>query len=248
MIKTTIQALALGISMVSVTTIAAENPLIVATDTAFVPFEFKQGEKYVGFDIDLWEAIASEMKVHYKFQVMDFSGIIPALQTNNVDIAIAGMSIKDERKKVIDFSDPYYQSSTAIMVRSDNTDIKNPSDLNGKIIGAKTGTATADWIKANIKPKKLILFPNIDNAYLDLRSGGIDAAMHDTPNVQYYIQTAGQGAVKIAGIASSGAFYGIGFPKGSPWVSKVNQALQTLKANGRYDAIYKKWFGHDVAH
>ncbi len=231
----------------SQTSMAQEKALIVATDTAFVPFEFKQGDKYVGFDIDLWGLIASEMKVNYQFQIMDFSGIIPALQTNNVDVAIAGMSIKDERRKVIDFSDPYYQSSTAIMVRSNNKDISSPADLNGKIIGAKTGTATVDWIKANVKPKELRLFPNIDNAYLDLRSGGLDAAMHDTPNVQYYIQTAGQGSVKMAAIASSGAFYGIAFPKGSPWVEKVNNALKKIKADGRYDSIYKKWFGHVLA-
>lgn len=75
------------------------RPQFVATDTAFVPFEFKQGDKYVGFDVDLWAAIAKELKLDYTLKPMDFSGIIPALQTKNIDLALAGITITDERKK-----------------------------------------------------------------------------------------------------------------------------------------------------
>lgn len=78
---------------------AADKKLVVATDTAFVPFEFKQGDKYVGFDVDLWAAIAKELKLDYELKPMDFSGIIPALQTKNIDLALAGITITDERKK-----------------------------------------------------------------------------------------------------------------------------------------------------
>ena len=95
---------------------AQAQTLVVATDTAFVPFEFKQGDKYVGFDIDLWDAVAKEIGASYKLQPMDFNGILPALQTKNVDVALAGITIKDERKKVIDFSDGYYDSGFMLMV------------------------------------------------------------------------------------------------------------------------------------
>ena len=82
------------IALVSASTsFAASKELIVATDTAFVPFEFKQGDKYVGFDIDLWDAVAKEMKVSYELKPMDFGGIIPALQTHNIDLALAGITI-----------------------------------------------------------------------------------------------------------------------------------------------------------
>ncbi|TGS57829.1 transporter substrate-binding domain-containing protein, partial [Mesorhizobium sp. M1D.F.Ca.ET.183.01.1.1] len=94
--------------------------LIVATDTAFVPFEFKEGDKYVGFDIDLWAAIAKDIGVTYTRQPMDFNGIIPALQTKQVDVGLAGITIKDERKKVIDFSDGYYDSGFLLMVPVDS--------------------------------------------------------------------------------------------------------------------------------
>ncbi|MDN5969371.1 MAG: transporter substrate-binding domain-containing protein, partial [Enterobacterales bacterium] len=137
-IKASVAALALAFAMSSH---AAEKQLIVATDTAFVPFEFKQGDKYVGFDIDLWDAIAKQLNLSYTLKPMDFSGIIPGLQTRNVDLALAGISITDERKKAIDFSDGYYNSGLLVMVKKDNNDVKSVKDLNGKVVAVKSGTA-----------------------------------------------------------------------------------------------------------
>lgn len=216
--------------------------LVVATDTAFVPFEFKEGDKYVGFDIDMWDEIAKEIGVTYKLQPMDFNGIIPALQTKQVDVALAGITIKDERKKVIDFSDGYYDSGFLLMVPADSS-IKGPEDLKGKTLAVKTGTSAADYAKEHFKETELRQFPNIDNAYLELQTGRVDAAMHDTPNVLYYIATAGKGRVKAVGEQMMAHEYGIGFPKGSPLVEKVNKALAKMKEDGRYNAIYTKWFG-----
>ena len=221
---------------------AQAETLIVATDTAFVPFEFKQGDKYVGFDIDMWDAIAKEIGVEYELQPMDFNGILPALQTNNVDVALAGITIKDERKKVIDFSDGYYDSGFMIMVAADS-DITGSADLDGKSLAIKTGTSAADYAKANFTGTELRQFPNIDNAYLELVTGRVDAAMHDTPNVLYFANTAGKGKVKVVGEQMMAHEYGIGFPKGSELVPQVNKALANMKQDGRYNAIYEKWFG-----
>jgi len=221
---------------------ARAETLLVAVDTAFVPFEFKQGDKYVGFDIDLWDAVAKELKLDYKLQPMDFNGILPALQTKNVDVALAGITIKDERKKVIDFSDGYYDSGFMLMVPA-NSPIKGAGDLKGKSLAVKTGTSAADYAKANFSGTELKQFPNIDNAYLELQTGRVDAAMHDTPNVLYFIATAGKGKVKAVGTQMMAHQYGIGFPKGSPLVARVNGALAKIKVDGRYVAIYKKWFG-----
>jgi glutamine transport system substrate-binding protein len=220
----------------------AQSQLVVATDTAFVPFEFKEGDKYVGFDIDMWDAIAKELGVSYRLQPMDFNGILPALQTKNVDVALAGITIKDERKKVIDFSDGYYDSGFMLMVPV-ASGIKGAADLNGKSLAIKTGTSAADYAKANFAGTELRQFPNIDNAYLELMTGRVDAAMHDTPNVLYFANTAGKGKVKVVGTQMMAHQYGIGFPKGSALVPKVNAALAKLRADGRYNAIYKKWFG-----
>jgi glutamine transport system substrate-binding protein len=227
-------------------TFASAEDLIVATDTAFVPFEFKEGDKYVGFDIDMWDAIAKELGLTYELQPMDFAGIIPALQTGQVDVALAGITIKPERQEVIDFSDGYYDSGLLLMVPADST-ITGAADLAGKKLAVKTGTSSSDYAEENFKETELRKFPNIDNAYLELRAGGVDAAMHDTPNVLYYIATAGQGQVKAVGEQMMAHQYGIGFPKGSELTAKVNGALAKMKADGRYDEIYKKWFGAEPA-
>jgi len=218
------------------------NDLIVATDTAFVPFEFKEGDKYVGFDIDLWDAVAKDMGVTYTLQPMDFNGILPALQTKQVDVGLAGITIKDERKKVIDFSDGYYDSGFLLMVPTDST-IKGPEDLAGKTLAVKTGTSATDYAKEHFKQTELRLFPNSDNAYLEVMTGRTDAAMHDTPNVLYYIKTNRQGKVKTVGPQMMAQQYGMAFPKGSDLVAKVNASLARVKANGTYASIYKKWFG-----
>jgi glutamine transport system substrate-binding protein len=241
--SSTVRFLAAALAAVSFWSGTAQaQTLVVATDTAFVPFEFKQGDKYVGFDIDLWDAVAKEIGATYKLQPMDFNGILPALQTKNVDVALAGITIKDERKKVIDFSDGYYDSGFMLMVAADSQ-ISGDKDLKGKSLAVKTGTSAADYAKANFGGTELRQFPNIDNAYLELATGRVDAAMHDTPNVLYFANTAGKGKVKVVGAQMMAHEYGIGFPKGSPLVPKVNAALVKIKADGRYNTIYKKWFG-----
>ncbi|PWC10556.1 glutamine ABC transporter substrate-binding protein GlnH [Brenneria roseae subsp. americana] len=240
LLKASLAALTLAMSISSY---AAEKELIVATDTAFVPFEFKQGDKYVGFDIDLWDAIAKQLNLSYTLKPMDFSGIIPALQTRNVDLALAGITITDERKKAIDFSDGYYNSGLLVMVKADNNEIKSEQDLAGKVVAVKSGTGSVDYAKANIKTKDLRQFPNIDNAYMELGTNRADAVLHDTPNILYFIKTAGNGQFKAVGDSIKAQQYGIAFPKNSDLREKVNGALKTLQENGTYAEIYKKWFG-----
>ncbi|CNH24001.1 glutamine ABC transporter periplasmic protein [Yersinia kristensenii] len=240
LVKVSLAALALAFA---VSSHAAEKELIVATDTAFVPFEFKQGDKYVGFDIDLWDAIAKKLDLKYTLKPMDFSGIIPALQTKNVDLALAGITITDERKKAVDFSDGYYNSGLLVMVKANNNDIKGEADLAGKVLAVKSGTGSVDFAKANIKTKDLRQFPNIDNAYLELGTGNADAVLHDTPNILYFIKTAGNGQFKAVGDSIKAQQYGVAFPQGSDLREKVNAALKSLKEDGTYAAIYKKWFG-----
>ena len=221
---------------------AVADRLIVATDTAFVPFEFMQDGKYVGFDIDMWAEIASDNNWEYELRPMDFNGIIPALQTRQVDVALAGITIRDDRKEVIDFSDGYYQSGFTLMVPV-NSDLQSVADLAGKTLAVRMGTSASDYAEENFTETTLRKFPNIDNAYLELRTGRVDAAMHDTPNVLYYIATAGDGAVRATGEQMMAHEYGIGFPKGSDLVEAVNASLAAMREDGRYDDIYEKWFG-----
>lgn len=240
-LKKFLTATAVATAALCSTTVAAKE-LLVAVDTAFVPFEFKQGDEYVGFDIDIWDAIAGELGVTYRLQPMDFNGILPAIQTRNVDVALAGITITEERAKAIDFSDGYYDSGFLLMVPTDS-DITSVDDLGGKVLALRMGTSAAQYSQEHFKDTELRMFPNIDNAYLELQTGRVDAAMHDTPNVLYYIKTAGQGRVKAVGEQLMAHEYGIAFPKGSELVPQVNAALAKIKEDGRYAEIYQKWFG-----
>jgi len=219
--------------------------LVVGTDTSFVPFEFLNTDTgaYEGFDIDLWAAIAAELGLDYELKPMDFNGLIPALQSGSLDAALAGMTIKDERKEKVDFAIPYYDAGLLILVRADNEDIHGVEDLQGKIVATKSSTTSFDYLKALDGIKEIKPFPNIDGAYMELISHGADAVVFDSPNVLYFIKTTGEGRVKTVGDLLEGQQYGIAFPKGSALVEDVDRVLQSFMDNGRYDEIYAKWFG-----
>ncbi|MGM0644077.1 MAG: glutamine ABC transporter substrate-binding protein GlnH [Thermodesulfobacteriota bacterium] len=222
---------------------AHAEKLYVGVDTSFVPFEYKGDDgEYTGFDIDLWEEIADRIDVEYELKPMDFNGLIPALTSGNIDAALAAIFITSEREKSIDFSHPYFRAGLKTMVRTENEDIKGPEDLEGKVVAVKTGTATVEYVES-MNPEKVVKFPNIDQAYLEVATGGADAAMHDTPNVLYFIKEAGGGKVKAVGPDVKAAQYGIAFPSGSELREKVNIALLKMIEDGSYAELYKKWFG-----
>src|SRR3546814_10990297 len=121
----------------------------------------------------MWDAIAKEIGVTYTLQPMDFNGIIPALQTKQVDVALAGITIKDERKKVIDFSDGYYDSGFLLMVPVDSA-IKGAEDLKGKTLAVKTGTSATDYAKEHFTETALRPFPNVTNASLEPQTAPVE--------------------------------------------------------------------------
>lgn len=219
--------------------------LIVGVDTSYVPFSYldEATNEYVGFDIDITKAIAEEAGIEYELTPMDFSGIIPALQTNNIDVGIAAMTINEERKQVVDFTDGYYDSGLYVLVREDETEINGVEDLVGKKIATKQGTVGYEYSIAIEGVGEVVPFPNIDQAYMELEKGSADAVIFDSPNVAYYAATTGKGKVKVVGDLLEGQEFGIAFPKGSEIRDVFNNGLKTIKENGTYDEIYTKWFG-----
>ena len=125
----------------------ANKKYIIACDSKYAPFSFEENGKYKGIDVELLEAIAKEEKIEYELKPMDFDGIIPGLTSNQLDGAIAGMSITDERKQSLDFSDGYFVSGLSLVVNKDNTAINGENDLNGKSASIKKGTAGAKFAK-----------------------------------------------------------------------------------------------------
>ncbi|HIS28446.1 MAG TPA: transporter substrate-binding domain-containing protein [Candidatus Avamphibacillus intestinigallinarum] len=215
----------------------------VATDSSFVPFEFKEDGKLTGFDIDLMNAIADEVGFKVKYETTNFDGVIPGLQTNSFDMAIAGIGITEERKKAIDYSEPYYESGLGIAVKESDDQIKGLKDLEGKKIATRLGSTSSKFIKDNIDNADAKEYEQLDQAYLAVENGSVDAVLYDWPNVAYYIETKGD-SLKMVGDKYEAENYGIAFAKGQEdLVNAVDEALETLKDNGKYDEIYEEWFG-----
>lgn len=223
---------------------AQEKTIVVGTSVDSKPFDFVQDEKYVGFDQDLLVEIAKEASFKYTVNAMDFGALIPALQTASIDLAISSIFMTDARKKVVDFSDVYYTSALGVLVASENESIKSGDDLAGKKVASVTGAASTTWLKANVPTAEVSLFPQVTNMFMELQAGRAEAVVYDYPFLAYYAQTEGDGKVKVLEKpVGEGIPVGIAFPKDSALVGPVNEALKKIKADGRYDSIYQKWFG-----
>ncbi|NLK01136.1 MAG: glutamine ABC transporter substrate-binding protein GlnH [Clostridia bacterium] len=221
----------------------ASEKILVGTDTSFVPFGFEEDGEYKGFDIDMLEEFAKELGFEYELMPMDFKGLVPALQTGNVDIVLAGMTITEDREEVVDFATPYYDSGLIIMVNSEEDGIEGIEDLDGKIVATKLGTTSVTFCESIEGLKELKQFDNIDGAYFELQKGGADAVIFDAPAILYYIKTEGGDKVKTVGPIYEGQQYGIAFPKGSEFREEIDEVLVAMMEDGRYDEIYEKWFG-----
>ena len=220
--------------------------LVVAHDVNFPPFEYLDGDKYTGFDLDLLNAIAEVGNFKVDLRPMDFNGIIPALQAGQVDMAIAAMTIKPEREEVVDFSIPYFRTGLVLAVAPDNNDIVNPEDLQGKSIATKIGTSGDAYIRELPYADKIHIstYEGNTETYLAVINGINDATINDDSTLRYYIATEGKDKLKVVGDLLTGDDYGIAVPKGnSDVVDVVNAALLTLAENGAYAELYQKWFG-----
>ena len=242
----TVASLASCLALGLATSAHAQETLDVVTDPSFVPFEMMDQEtgQMVGFDMDIVAEVAERAGFEYNLRTMDFNGIIPAVQTGNVDIAIAGITITDERAEIVDFSDPYYDSGLRLLVNAGDDSIQSIEDLAGKSVGTKIGSTSYDYLQANLGDDADITpYPGSSDMYMALLGGSVDAVFYDAPNVGYFSQTQGEGRAKVVGPLCEGQQYGIVLVKGSDWVEPVNEALASMKEDGTYDEIHSKWFG-----
>jgi len=244
--RTPAAAAALAAALVFAAGPATAETLQAVTDPSFVPFEMMDQEtgEMVGFDMDILAEVAERAGFDYELTTMDFNGIIPALQTGNAHVAIAGITITEEREKIVDFTDPYYDSGLRILKRSDDDGIEDLEDLAGKKIGTKIGSTSYDFLQnqfgdgADITP-----YPGSADMYMALMSGSVDAVFYDAPNVGYFAKTKGGDRVTTTGPLYEGQQYGLAFVEGSEWVDDANAALAAMKEDGTYAEIYEKWFG-----
>ncbi|WP_405383436.1 basic amino acid ABC transporter substrate-binding protein [Phascolarctobacterium sp.] len=224
---------------------AETKVLRVGTEATFAPFEFqKEGSKtYDGFDMDLARAIGKQMGRKVEIVNMGFDALIPALNAGNIDLVAAGMSITDERKQAVSFSEPYYTSGLIVMVNKDNKEVKGIKDLEGKRIAVQIGT-TGEKKARTVKDAKVTAFNTNTEAAMEMKNKGVDAIINDSPVVGYYLAQGGNATAMTVGEIMEAEQYGLAVKKGNDQLlADVNKAIAELKKSGEYDKIYKTWFG-----
>lgn len=216
----------------------------VATDNNYAPFEYLDEDtgELVGFDVDLITALAEEAGIEITFEQLEFDGIVAGIGSGRFDIGIAGMTITEERKENIDFTQPYYEAGLILAVHEDTEDIQSIDDVDGKVVATRVGSTSERYLADNTEAEAEA-FPEIVEAYQVVLQQKVDAVLYDLPNVLYYSQKETGGKIKTVGDRLTGEDYGIAFPKGSELRDVIDDALTTLKENGTYDDIYEEYFG-----
>ena len=225
---------------------AADAPLNIkiATESSYKPFSYTDADgNLIGYEIELVDALCAQMKAECEVISQDWDGLIPGLNAQKFDAAIAGMSITPERKEVVDFSDPYFHSGI-ILIGKKGDDLTIDS-LKGQPIASQRSTVASQYLQDEHSDADIKLYDTQDNAYLDLTSGRVRGMMSDKVTGIDWLKTeAGQNyEVKGNEISSNDDAMGIAFRKGDPLVAKFNKALSELKANGTYDQITGSYFG-----
>jgi len=220
---------------------------VVGTDAAYAPFE-SQNEKgeIVGFDIDVLKAVAANAGIEVKFVNTPWEGIFNALGQGDRDMIVSAVTITDERKQTMDFSDPYFDAQQLIAIK-ENSKITKFADLKKLKVGVQTGTTGDEAVtkllgKASTNIKR---FESTPLALKELESGGVDAVVADNGVVIHYVANNPGGKFKTV---SDKDFvpeqYGIALKKGnSELQAKLNKGLAGIKADGSYDKIYAQYFG-----
>jgi len=219
---------------------------VVGTEAEFPPFEFKTDKgELTGFDIDLIKAAAAKAGIEIRFQEMAFDGLIPALQSGQIDVIASALSITDDRKKNVTFSDPYIEAGLSVAVAESNTSIKTSADLVGKSVAVQqgsTGAEAAEKLKAEGKIGEVRQFTNVVLCMMELTKGGVDAVINDRPTSAVYISKQ-PGKIKLLPETLVSDAYGFAFSlKAGELAAKINKALAELKADGTYATIEQKYF------
>ena len=226
--------------------VASAGTLLVGTDAGFAPFEYKDPKtnEIVGFDIDLIMAIAKAVGDDVKIQNMQFAGIIPALQTNMIDVAAAALTITAERQKQVLFTDPYYDVGLVMVIRKKDADkYKTLDDMQGKRICSQIGT-TGAILGKQVKGATVGEYDQMGDAMMELKMNGCDSVLVDKTVTEYYIAQQGDKDIMMVPHLYNPKQNGFAVSKrNTELATKLNKGLKMIRENGEYDKIYEKWFG-----
>lgn len=252
-----LKSLALGATVAMLAIGAAqaqERTIKIGTEGAYPPFNNLTSDgKLEGFDIDIANALCEEMKAKCEFVTSDWDGIIPALQASKFDAIIASMSITDERKQKVDFSEKYYNTPSAIVAPKDTTiTAVTKEGLAGKTIGVATSTTHYNYAEKTFTDSTIKGYPSSQEYMLDIANGRLDAVEDDIVVLSQFLDTPDGACCKLVGQPSPqpveifGPGAGVAVRKGDALAGEFSAAIKAIRANGKYKAINDKYFKFDV--
>jgi polar amino acid transport system substrate-binding protein len=253
--KSTVAAL-LGLSFLSLPVVAQDLPdlagreVVVVTENAYPPLQFldKDG-KAVGWEYDAMAEIAKRLNMTVKYENISWDAMIPAVSEGQFDLGMTGITIKDERKEKVDFSDPYMRSEMLMIVRGDETrftDAASFAAIPELLVSAQPGTspfyaAIYNILDGNEENPRVIKFETFGAGLEALKAGDVDLTLSDSTAANGYV-AASNGGLKIIGEPLASEDFGFILPKGSDLVAPINAAIASMKADGTMDALNQKWF------
>ncbi|HMM62943.1 MAG TPA: transporter substrate-binding domain-containing protein [Mesorhizobium sp.] len=229
----------------------AGRKVVVVTENAYPPLQFvdpKTG-KQIGWEYDAMDEIARRLNFQVEYQNTSWDAMIQAVSDNQYNIGMTGITINDERKAKVDFSDPYMRNEQYMLVRGDEsrfTDAKSFAAFKDGLVGAQAGTspfytAVYSVLDGNEQNPRIKLFETFGASVQALKTGDVDVVLTDSTAGKGYVD-ASDGKLKLIGGPLGTEDFGFIFPKGSDLVAPVNAAIAAMKADGTIEALNKKWF------
>jgi len=224
------------------------NAIIVGTSADFPPFEYKDANgNIIGFDVEMVTEILTSQGYTVTVTDIAFDSLIPSLQQGKINVIVAGMSITDERKAEVDFSNPYFEADQSVLIKAGSMiNITSDDDLANLTVGAQTGTTGALWVEENLvntnltPASKFQQYETYDLAILDLKAERIQILVLDKPVAQAYSEDVG---LDVVYTIITNENYGIAVQKGqTELLQKINTGLAALKASADWNTLVKKYF------
>ncbi|MRI33679.1 arginine ABC transporter substrate-binding protein [Endozoicomonas sp. OPT23] len=238
------------IAATSIASVQAGETIRFGMEATYPPFEFIGDNNQIeGFDVDLANAICQELKAECSFNNQPFDSLIPSLKFRRFDAIISGMDITPARQKQVDFSQPYYENSAIFIAKKDTLD--SIDQLKGKSVGVQNGSTHQQYVIDKLEANGVTVRPydSVQNAFLDMTSGRVNAVFADTAVANEWMTEKGEGQYQHVGAEIKnpeyfGIGYGIAVRKGNELKGKIDVALNTLKNNGTYQKIQNKYFAN----
>jgi len=216
--------------------------LVVLVDATFAPMEFKdEAGKTAGFDVDLATEFAKSLGVSAEFQNVNWDGIFVALQQGKGDMILSSVTITDERKKTMAFSDPYYMAGQVISVPAGNTDIKGPADLKGKVVAVQIDTTGQEATEKIEGVKEIRKFDGGSEVMLAVEQGKVDASVLDVMVALHFIKDHPKVKAVDRKPFTTEPIGGAFQKDANDLVTAFNDFVAASKKDGSYDKVLAKW-------